>query len=147
MNISQLIGRAIEQKQNLTPRSYEPKGILEGDLCLSELTGKGEEIPNTSRIEAIDDLETVIFQGTVVFMYDAFNTNGIYFHAPVINPTIVDLQIALDAGLKHTKSHSYYLEFLYLIRNKTEYFKGIQFQDVVIPELGNVQLINIETGS
>lgn len=147
MSMSQLIARAIEQKQNLTPHSYELKGIFEGDLWISELAGEGEQVPNTTRIEAIDDLEKVIFQGTVVFMYDAFNTNGIYFHEPVTNPTIVDLQLALDKGIEHTDSHSHYLEHLYVIRDRNKYFNGLQFKDVSIPELGNIYLINIETGS
>ena len=149
MSVSQFLARAIEQRQTLAMKSYIPLGDISSDVDIVEFTNLNQESPDTQKTIVIDDPDSPVFQGPVIFIYDAFNDKEPYFHPPVMNPSAVDLQLALDAGLSDQEdSHHVFLESLHVIRDKDIYFaSNLMFEGVVLPDFGNAVPIILQTGS
>lgn len=145
MILTKLISRAIEKKLNLPPLSYELTGKIDNAPCLIR---KDEQTGSISRsMVEIDDIETPIFQGDVIFMYDSFTNKGPYFHKIIANPTLVDILIAFDQGIKFSgDSHHLYLEDLIVIDDHEQYFSDFM-PDFEKPIMAGAILVSIQSGS
>lgn len=141
MSISLLIAREIEKKLTLDKNSYQTTGVIPSELSFYSCNSERNYLH-------IDSLDTPIFQGKVVFMYDSFTEKGIYFHEEIINPTVIDLQIALDKGIIFSERLDHvYLEDLNVIQDKKKFFALDIFDGIKIPDFGDAQIISLETGS
>lgn len=141
MSISLLIAREIEKKLTLDKNSYQTTGVIPSELSFYSSDTERSYLD-------IDSLDTPIFQGKVVFMYDSFTEKGIYFHEEIINPTVIDLQLALDKGIIFSERLGHvYLEDLNVIKDKKKFFSLDIFDGIEIPDFGDAQIISLETGS
>jgi uncharacterized protein YvpB len=145
MRLMKLITNAIEAKFNLPADSYETIGRI-NDLDFAFLSDDNSSIDNRTGT-SIEELNQVVYEGSVVFMYNAFNDEDTYFSKPILNPTVLDLQKSLDDGLKFTDStHSIFLEELVVVKNNFDDYLTKSLVENK-PKLENVVLINMETGS
>lgn len=145
MNTSTLISRKIEHNDNLPAGSYKPKGIIENNLC-RRILDEWQQYKTLDFLD-IESLDTVIVEGNVSFVYSAFNDNPAYYSKPIENPTIVDIQKALDIGLSSTEDkRASYLETLLVLTDLTGYCKMALIEN--LPEqTKDVIYVVLETGS
>jgi hypothetical protein len=145
MNTGTLISRQIEHNDNLPAGSYIPIGIILNTPFIRIL----DEWQQYKTLDFIDmeSLDTVIVEGNVSFVYSAFNDNPAYYSKPVENPTIVDIQKALDCGLSSTEDKRVnYLDSLLVLTDLTGYCKMALIEN--LPEqTKDVIYVVLETGS